>query len=554
MRISFHVVTCLKTANLLVKCLENETVDFVFGIPGEENLDVMDALKDSSIRFILTRHEGAASFMADIYGRITGRAGVCLSTLGPGATNLVTGVADAYTDRSPLVAITAQEELSLIHKESHQYLDVLELLEPITKWNARIESPESTPEIVRKAFKIAQAEKPGSTHIELSSDVAEAQSKGKPLRWDVLQFPSPDIPSLETAAELIAKSKTPVVLAGNGVIRGKASEALTQFAEKLGIPVAHTLMGKGSIPWTSPMSLLTVGLQLFDYRQKGFDVADLVICVGYDMVEYDPKHWNPSKDKKIIHIDFTPAEISANYVTDVEIVADIRETLQLLAERFQTPKDAVRVKTLRDDVLNHLESWREGRRGFFKPQTILKELRSVMAPEDVLVCDVGAHKIWVGRFFQALKPNTVIISNGLSSMGIALPGGLAAKLAQPDCRVVTVSGDGGFMMSVHELETARREKLAAVNIIFRDEGLGVIKWKQMDKFGRTFGTDFTNPDFVQLAKAFGIRGYEVTDSSDLASIFEEAINLDEPSVIDIPVDYSDNPLLIEEMGHVLKPT
>jgi acetolactate synthase-1/2/3 large subunit len=541
----------LKSAELLVRCLENEEVKFAYGIPGEENLDLMDALHDSTIRFIPTRHEEAAAFMADVYGRLTGHAGVCLSTLGPGATNLVTGVADAYLDRAPLVALTAQEALSHIHKESHQYINVLELFKPITKWSARVENAASIPEITRKAFKTAQTEKPGSTHIELPIDSAEQETDGKPLTWEITRRPSPDRKSLQRAVELIASAQSPMILAGNGVIRGGASEELSRFAEEFHIPVAHTLMGKGAIPWTSPMSLLTMGLQMHDYERVGFNTTDLVICVGYDFVEYDPKFWNRRGEKRIIHVDFTPAETSTYYTTDVEIVADIRESIELLREASHTAKDLERVNALRAEILNRLESWSDESKGSLKPPAILKALRGCMAKDDVLVSDVGAHKIWLGRFFEAYKPKTVFISNGFASMGIAVPGGIAIKLAQPDRRVLTLSGDGGFLMMVHELETARREMATTVNLVLRDGGFGSIRWKQLIKFGRTTGTEFGNPDLLELAKSFGIRGFQVANSKELPAILEEAMELNEPSLVDIPVDYSDNPFLEQDMGAVL---
>ncbi len=511
----------------------------------------MDALHGSSIRFVLTRHEEAAAFMADVHGRLTGRAGVCISTLGPGATNLVTGIADAFLDRAPLVALTAQEPLSLVHRESHQYVDIVRLLAPVTKWNARVENPDAVPEIIRKAFKIAEAEKPGATHVELPVDVAEAATKARPIPWERTRRPSPDRPSLEKAARLVAKAKRPMILAGNGVVRGGAAAALTACAERLHIPVACTLMGKGSVPSTSPMSLLTVGLQAYDYKHLGFNEADLVLCVGYDIVEYDPEHWNPKADQVIIHVDFTPAEVSRYYVPEVEIVADIRESIDLLGERCSARHDPKWVGDLRASVVARLDLWRESRKGFAKPPSILKTLRSAMGADDLLISDVGAHKIWVGRFFQTERPNTVLVSNGLATMGIALPGGIAAKLSAPERTVVTLSGDGGFLMMVHELETLKRERVATVNLVWRDGGLGSIRWKQMNKFGRTLGVDFGNPDLLELAKAFGVRGYRVEKAGELPSILQEAFERDEPSVVDIPVDYSDNPFLIQEMGSVL---
>jgi len=536
----------MKAAAFIVSCLENERVRFAFGIPGEENLELMDSLRESSVRFVLTRHEEAAAFMADVYGRLTTHAGVCLATLGPGATNLVTGVADAFLDRAPLVAITAQTNLSRVHRESHQFVDILQLFKPITKWNARIESPDTIPEIVRKAFKVAEAEKPGSTHVELPENIADEETSAdpRPLPIERIPNPSPDRTNLEKAADLIQKADRPLVLAGNGVIRSGASDELRHFAEDLRIPVAHTFMGKGTMPWTSPMNLMTVGVLPRDYELAGLNESDLVICVGFDFVEYDPLSWNPLGDRRIVHIDSLPAEISVHYVPDVEVVGEIRESLRVLRGHVRRPRESTWALQSRERVLKQLESeLGERPRGVLKPQQVLWELRDILGSDDLLISDVGAHKLWLGRFFRTIKPNTVIISNGLSAMGIAVPGGIAAKLADPDRRVVTLSGDGGFLMSVHELETAKRERTATVNLVFRDGGLGSIRWKQMAKFGRSVGTGFDNPDLVRLAEAFGIRGFRVEHASELSSVLSEALQANVPTVVDIPVDYSDNPFI-----------
>ncbi|HEX9566544.1 MAG TPA: acetolactate synthase large subunit [Thermoplasmata archaeon] len=536
----------MNAAQLLVSCLENEGVRFAFGIPGEENLELMDALRGSSVRFVLTRHEGAAAFMADVYGRLSGRAGVCLATLGPGATNLVTGVADAFLDRAPLVAITAQANLAKIHRESHQYVDILQLFGPITKWNARVESPDVVPEIVRKAFKLAEAEKPGSTHVELPENVAEdeADPKQKPLRREPVSAPTPARASVEQAALLIEKAARPVILAGNGVIRNGSSAELTQFAERLHIPVVTTVMGKGAIPWTSPMSLLTIGILPRDHELAGLDDSDLVICVGYDFVEYDPRSWNARGDRRIIHVDALPAEISAQYLPEVEVIGEIRESLQTLGQRIASGRTSGRSLPSRDGIMKTLESELGEHSGMvLNPQRILWDLRDILEPDDLLISDVGAHKLWLSRFFRVAKPKTIIISNGLSPMGIAVPGGIAAKLMDPDRRVVTLSGDGGFLMSVHELETASRENAPTVNLVFRDGGLGSIRWKQMAKFQRTVGTEFNNPDFSDLAKAFGLRGFRVEHPSELNSILGEALESKVPCLVDVPVDYGTNPFL-----------
>ena len=536
----------MNAGQLLVSCLESEGVRFAFGIPGEENLELMDALRGSSVRFVLTRHEGAAAFMADVYGRLSGRAGVCLATLGPGATNLVTGVADAFLDRAPLVAITAQANLSKIHRESHQYVDILQLFSRITKWNARVESPDVVPEILRKAFKLSEAEKPGATHVELPENVAEDEAgpNQKPLPREPVGAPTPARASVEHAARLIEVAVRPIILAGNGVIRNGASSELTRLAEQLRIPVVTTVMGKGAIPWTSPMSLLTIGILPRDHELAGLNDSDLLICVGYDFVEYDPRSWNPRGDRRIIHVDALPAEISANYLPEVEVIGEIRESLQALAQRIRKTRQSARLEPTHDAILKALESeLGPHSENLLNPRRVLWDLREILGPDDLLISDVGAHKLWLSRFFRVAKPKTIVISNGLSPMGIALPGGIAAKLLDPDRRVVTLSGDGGFLMSVHELETAKRECAATVNLVFRDSGLGSIRWKQMAKFKRTVGTDFGNPDFTDLAKAFGLRGFRVEHPKELRSVLEEAMESKDPCLVDIPVDYTRNPFV-----------
>ena len=543
----------MKASDLLVRCLENEGVEYVFGLPGEETLDILDSLISSRIKFVSTRHEQGAAFMADVYGRLTGRAGVCLSTLGPGAANLVTGIADAYLDRAPLVAITGQAGMDRIHKESHQYIDVVGMFRSITKWNARVEKAGLIPEIVRKAFKIAQTEKPGACHIELPEDIAGEEVTGKPFPVVPVRRPSPDREALKAAARLIEESEWPILLAGNGVIRGIASGELRIFSEKTGIPVAHTFMGKGVVPWDSELSLLTIGLQAHDYVSFGFDKADLIIAVGYDIVEYDPKYWNPAGDKRIIHIDFTPSEIDSHYKTEVEIVADIRETLELLGPEVRHRKERPDSKTLRSYILNELMEHAHDSGFPMKPQRILHDVRSFMGEQDLLISDVGAHKIWIARMYPVSQPNTCIISNGFAAMGIALPGAIAAKLIYPERRVLAVCGDGGFLMNAQELETACRLKTPIVALIFRDEGYGLVQWKQIKKFGREAGVTFGNPDFVRFADSFGAKGYRVEKASQLIPILEQAFRQKKPAVIDVPVDYSENLKLSERLGQIICP-
>ena len=543
----------MKASDLFVKCLEREGVKYIFGLPGEENLDLLNSLQSSSITFIPTRHEQAAAFMADVYGRLTGQAGVCLSTLGPGATNLATGIADANLDHAPLVAITAQAGLERLHKESHQFVDILHSFEPITKWNSRVEPASVIPEIVRKAFKIAQAEKPGACHIELPEDVMGFEISQEPLSTSRARRPSPDRPSLKTAAELIEKSRQPLILAGNGAVRGKAGKELLAFSRKTGIPVTNTFMGKGIVPWDDELALLSTGLQSRDYISFGFERADLVIAVGYDLVEYSPRHWNPDGNKPIIHIDFTPSEVDAYYQPTVEVVADVRETLELLTNEVRGRKDTSYPKTLRASILKELED-RASDEGFpLKPQRILRDVREALGREDLLISDVGAHKIWIARIFPASVPNTVIISNGFAAMGIALPGAIAAKLVNPDRRVLAVCGDGGFLMTGAELETARRLGLAVVVLIFNDDGYGLIKWKQQRKFGREFATSLGNPDFKLLAESYGAKGYRIGAAKELAPTLREAFAQTVPAVIEVPVDYRENFRFMEQQGALICP-
>jgi len=542
----------MKAAELFVRCLENEQVDFIFGLPGEENLDVLDALIDSPIRFVTVRHEQGAAFMADVYGRLTGKAGVCLSTLGPGATNLATGVADANLDRAPLVAVTGQAGLDRMHKESHQVLDLVNFFRPITKWNAQIRKASIIPEAVRKAFKLAQTEKPGATHLDLPEDEMIEQVEAAPLRRQQPPAPEPLTRQVERAVDIIAAARYAIVLAGNGVVRAHAAEALTEFAETLRIPVAHTFMGKGVVPWTSQVSLLACGLQSGDYESFGFDRADVVVCVGYDLVEWDPAHWNPNADKKIVHIDLSPAEVDKSYIIEVGVVGDIATSLRRIAERV-SPKSGDYSRDFRNMVLDQLQRHSNDNSFPLKPQRVLHDLRTALGPDDIVVSDVGAHKIWIARMYPCYKPNTAIISNGFASMGIALPGAIAAKLVYPGRRVVAVTGDAGFLMNSQEIETAVREGVTFVALIFNDQRYGLIEWKQVSRFGRSAFVRFNNPDFVRFAESFGAKGYRITEASELLPTLRQALQDPVPAVIDCPIDYTENLTLKSKLGDFTRP-
>lgn len=542
----------MKAAELFVKCLENEGVEYIFGIPGEENLDLMDALLDSSIRFITTRHEQGAAFMADVYGRLTDKAGVCLSTLGPGATNLVTGVADANLDHAPVVAIAGQASTHRLHKESHQVLDLELMFQPITKYSSRLLTPNTINEVVRKAFKIAQTEKMGACFIEFPENIAEMEVDDIPLRVKQPTSPEPPMEKVEHAAKLISDAKHPIILAGNGVIRGKAWQQLADFANRLRIPVANTFMAKGVIPFSHPMALGSAGLQANDYISCGFSKADVIICVGYDLVEYHPYLWHPTKDRTIIHIDMSPAEVDAYYPVVVGVIGDIKHSLLRIGE-VASPTTGNAMRALREALIEDMNQHSEDTQVPMKPQKIIWDLRTAMHLEDIAISDVGAHKMWMSRMFRCEFPNTCLISNGFASMGIAVPGAIGAKLAFPDRKVVAVTGDAGFLMNSQEIETALRIKTPIVILIWNDSGYGLIEWKQMNQFGRKSNVDFNNPDFVTYAESFGAKGYRIKNSEDLLPTLKKALDDNTVSVIDCPVDYSENLKLTNKLGEMVCP-
>jgi acetolactate synthase I/II/III large subunit len=542
----------MKAAELFVRCLENEGVEYVFGIPGEENLDIMDALLDSSIRFVTTRHEQGAAFMADVYGRLTGRAGVCLSTLGPGATNLITGVADANLDHAPLVAIAGQAGTTRLHKESHQVLDLEKLFHSVTKYSASLLEPEIIPEVVRKAFKLAQSEKTGATFIEFPENIAEMEVEQDMLPVIRPLDPEPPAENVDQAARLISEARYPLILAGNGVVRARAWQQLADFAGKLNIPVANTFMAKGVIPFRHPSALGSAGLQANDYMSCGFNRADVIICVGYDLVEYHPYLWHPTRDRTIIHIDRSPAEVDGFYPVKVAVTGDLKHALVRIAGLVK-PHQGHHMRPLRQALIEEMKQHRDDTEYPLKPQKIIWDLRTVLDLEDIVICDVGAHKMWMARMFRCEYPNTCLISNGFASMGIAVPGAIAARLVHPERRIVAVTGDAGFMMNSQEIETAMRCKLPIVILIWNDSSYGLIEWKQLNHFGRTSHVHFTNPDFVKYAESFGCRGYRVERTQDLQDILREAIASDTVSIIDCPVDYRENIKFTEQMGKLVCP-
>jgi acetolactate synthase I/II/III large subunit len=554
-RYSHRFVAEKKASDLFVECLEAEGVKYVFGIPGEETLDLNESLAKSSIEFVPVRHEQGGAYIADVYGRLSGEPGVCLGTLGPGAMNLVTSVADAFLDRAPLVALTGQGDLERMHKESHQYIDIVGVFEPITKWNARVNHARIIPEVVRKAFKVAKSQKPGPTHLELPEDVMESEIDSQPLPSRTsLRRPEPSGEEIAEAVELITNAQAPVVLAGNGVQRVGAAEALREFAARTGIRVAETFMGKGSVDNEDDCWLGAVGLQSGDYDMAGFDKADVVITVGFDLVEHSPSHWNPERDKRIVCIDTTPVEVDEYFVTEVDLIGDMDRILRRLAEDCgQVPGDGGSPR-LREVVRNLLEECSDDEHFPMQPPRALYEIRQALGREDILVSDVGLHKLWIGRMFPAYEPNSVLVANGFAGMGFATPASIAAKLVHPGKHVVAVNGDGGFLMNMQELETAKRLGTNFVTVIWENQQFGSIVWKQDKKFGDHFGVDFTNPDFVKIADGFGMPAWRIEAPDEFGERLREALELDSPSLIVLPIDYSIDVAISEELGTETVPT
>ena len=546
----------MKASDLFVKCLEEEGIEYIFGVPGEENADFMMSLeKSDKIRFILTRHEQGAAFMAEIYGRLTGNPAGALGTLGPGATNLITGVADSNMDRAPMLVLTGQGGTDRLHKESHQIMDVVKMFEPVTKWATTILNPDTIPEIVRKAVRLARTEKPGAVHIELPEDVATFASSARPLTPRRFRRSVPDDKIVNQAFEMIKGAKRPVIIAGNGCIRRRASKQLRLLCEKTGIGVISTFMAKGCVDMDEDYCLYTIGLGSKDRVALAVDDADLVITLGFDMVEYHPQLWNPNSDKKILHADFLPAEIDANYHPEIELVGDLAHTLWMLNERFAEHGSpdydfTFQAKTRAEMAADFAEYKDDDQEGLIRPQKALWDARQVMGPNDIVLSEVGAHKMWIARHYQCHEPNTCLIPNGFCSMGFALPGAIAASLVHPDRRILAICGDAGFLMNVQEMETARRLNSNITVMVWDDSAYGLIAWKQDNHFGRHTELSFGNPDWNTLAEAFGWNGHHVKNSANLESSLETALAEDGPSLLVIPIDYRENNLLTKKLGEV----
>ncbi|HEY7081892.1 MAG TPA: thiamine pyrophosphate-binding protein [Nitrososphaeraceae archaeon] len=571
----------MKASDLFIKCLEAERIEYIFGLPGEENADLMISLESSrSIRFILVRHEQAAAFMADMYGRLTGKVGVCLSTLGPGATNLTTGVANANMDRSPILAITGQTSTIYLHKESHQNMDAVSMFLPITKWRWSIRNPDSIPQIIRRACKISLEEKAGAVHLELPQDIAKMNSDILPI--DPSQQPSRSRPSralIERAAKMIMEAKMPLLLVGNGCIRGNASDCMREFVEKTGICSMNTFMAKGVISDRAERHLQTIGIKEADHALLAMKNSDLIVAAGYDLVEYSPKNWNSDLRKNIIHIDFTPAEVDTYYIPTIELAADIEFTIKAIIEEIDKIKQRTispvdlkdtnqrnsgqvtkfdrdidkrempnlfqRIK--KEVVWRNTEKFKRNLSYPIQPEKLVFDVRSALDEKDIVISDVGVHKLWISKLYETYLPNTCIIPNGFCSMGFALPAAIAAQLAKQDRKVVAMCGDGGFLMNVQDLETAVRLKLPIIVIVWCDSDYGLISLKQKEEFGKSAFTKFNNPDFAKLAESFGAIGYNIKSTTEFSrTLCKAKESTDTPIIISIGVDYSRNTLLLND--------
>ncbi|KBZ68125.1 acetolactate synthase large subunit [Mycobacterium colombiense] len=542
-----------KAAELIVKCLENEGVSVVFGVPGEENIRLVQALASSTIRYVLTRHEQAASFMAEMYGRVTGRAAVVSATLGPGAINMQLGTADATTNSTPLVAISAQVGHDREFKESHQYVDLVSMFAPITRWSAGIPTARAIPEMVRKAFKLAESERPAAVYLAVPEhiDADETDYDLGPLPRNVVRADAPAPRQVARAVDVLRNAKRPVLLAGHGAARADATKALVRFSEEFGIQVANTFHGKGVMPDDHPNSIGTLGFMRHDYVNFGFDHADTVIAVGYELQEFDPVRINPQADKRIIHIHRFPAEVDAHYSVDVGIIGDISDSLNALTDALSGHTFNHAAEVPGSGLLT--EEFARGQQDSrypLAPARVVADTRAALGRSDVVLVDTGATKMWMARLYPTYERNTCLISNGLSTMSFALPGALGVKLAQPEAKVLAVVGDGAFLMNSQEIETAVRERIPLVVLIWEDGGYGLIEWKMDLELGAHYYVKFNNPDVVKYAESFGAKGYRISHAEELLPTLRTALDDDGVSLISCPVDYSENLRLTDRLGEL----
>ncbi len=548
----------MKASDLFVKCLENEGVEYIFAVPGEENLHLLESIRKSKIKLIVNRHEQGAAFMAATYGRLTGKVGVCMSTLGPGATNLVTGIAYAQLGGMPLLAITGQKGIRENVQANFQVIDVVSMMKPLTKRAIQIQSPKTIPKEVRSAFKVATTERQGACHIELPEDIAseEVEEIFGPQQFMKLRRAIADEKAIRLAADLIKKAKNPIMIVSSRAQRTRVSESIKKICNKTNLYVIHTQLGKGVLGDDHPNSLYSFGIHKKDYVNCVVDRADLIISVGYSTIEHPPSVWNKELNKKILHIDFTPADVDTYYPPFFEIVGDIATSLDALRSelssfRYKGDYEAKIKKELEEKLFteNAMDTSYP-----LRPRRIVSDCRKALGKEDILCLDNGIYKIWFSRHYKTYGIGTFLLDNTLASMGAGLPSAMVAKLVHPKQKVLAVVGDGGFMMNSQELETAVRLKLNVVVLILNDNAYGFIKWKQHAYGYPNFGLEYGNPDFVSYAQSYGAKGFKVKKAEELLPILTQAFKEKGPVLIECPIDYSENKTVwSEELANLLCP-
>ena len=532
----------MKASDLFVKALEAEGVEYIFGIPGEENLDLLDSLRNSKIQLILTRHEQAAGFMAATYGRLTGRAGVCLSTLGPGATNFVTAAAYGQLGALPMLMITGQKPIKSSKQGKFQIVDVVEMMKPLTKYTQQIVGGDNIPSRVHEAFRLAEEERPGATHLELPEDIARDETDADLLPTRHVRRPIAEQKSIHQAVEALQKAKHPLLLIGAGANRKQTAKMLRDFVDEFQIPFFSTQMGKGVLDERDPLFLGNASLSDGDFLHRAIAHSDLILNVGHDVVEKPPFFMHVDDGRTVIHVNFRTAEVDPVYFPQVEVVGDIANSVWQITQALtaQEQWDFKYFLQIRERVEAHLLEGADDPRFPIYPQRLVADIRKVMPDDGIIALDNGVYKIWFARNYRAHLSNTVLLDNALATMGAGLPSALAAQVVFPERRVMAICGDGGFLMNSAEMETAVRLKLNLIVLILRDNAYGMIKWKQSNMGFPNWGLDFGNPDFVKYAESYGAHGHRVASAEGLAPLLERCYQAGGVHLVEAPMDYSEN--------------
>ncbi|HKR92140.1 acetolactate synthase large subunit [Novosphingobium sp.] len=550
-----------KASDLFIECLEREGVEYIFGVPGEENLDLLDSLSRSrQIKLILTRHEQGAGFMAATYGRHTGKAGVCLSTLGPGATNLVTAAAYATLGGMPMLMITGQKPIKKSKQGRFQILDVVSMMQPITKYAHQMASSDNIPSRLREAFRIAEEEKPGATHLELPEDIADEQTDSRPIPRSMVRRPTADMKSVVQAVEALERARRPLLIIGAGANRKMTSNMLNEFVEKTGIPFLTTQLGKGVIDERHSRFLGCAALSAGDFVHRAIEDSDCILNIGHDVIEKPPffMHNAGERDERVvIHVSTKTAEVDPVYFPHIEVIGDIANAIWQIKEAV-TPSanwSFDEMLRYRRAEVKHTTGLAADERFPIFPPHLVQQVRDAL-PDDAIIClDNGVYKIWFARGYCACRPNTVLLDNALATMGAGLPSAMASAMVYPDRKILAICGDGGFMMNSQEMETAVRLGLNLTVLILNDSAYGMIRWKQANMGFADFGLTYGNPDFVHYARSYGANGYRVESAGHLRELLAHCRDTPGVHLIDCPVDYSENDRIlnveIKEMSRAL---